>query len=140
MPMLNDAQIRQLTNGPESFTPDQSWILGQSSEVSTYHGILWDISFCLFSMPQLDVSSVACISIDPSNRRTYLFWMVESQISWFTFSYVQYALMIMFTAWTNFLSLKKFTSVDWSGLSCIMYLPCYLNDFPIWTTWLGICL
>lgn len=33
MPQLNEAQIRQLTNGPESFTPDQNWILGESSEV-----------------------------------------------------------------------------------------------------------
>lgn len=36
MPLLNDAQIRQLTNGPESFTPDQNWILGQSAEVYNY--------------------------------------------------------------------------------------------------------
>ena len=33
MPIMNDAQIRLLTNGPESFTPDKNWILGQSSEV-----------------------------------------------------------------------------------------------------------
>ncbi|XP_060599081.1 pyruvate dehydrogenase phosphatase regulatory subunit, mitochondrial-like isoform X1 [Ruditapes philippinarum] len=37
MPQLNDAQIRQLTNGPESFTPDQNWILGESSEVYNYY-------------------------------------------------------------------------------------------------------
>lgn len=37
MPQLNDAQIRQLTNGPESFTPDQNWILGESAEVYNYY-------------------------------------------------------------------------------------------------------
>ena len=31
--MLETAQVRQLTNGPESFTPDGNWILGQSAEV-----------------------------------------------------------------------------------------------------------
>ena len=34
MPVLETAQVRQLTNGPESFTPDKFWCLGQSAEVS----------------------------------------------------------------------------------------------------------
>ncbi|XP_052233502.1 pyruvate dehydrogenase phosphatase regulatory subunit, mitochondrial-like isoform X2 [Dreissena polymorpha] len=37
MPLINDAQVRQLVNGPESFTPDQNWILGQSAEVYNYY-------------------------------------------------------------------------------------------------------
>lgn len=37
MPLLNEAQVRQLTNGPESFTPDQYFILGQASEVNNYY-------------------------------------------------------------------------------------------------------
>ena len=37
--MLETAQVRQLTNGPESFTPDGNWILGQSAEVCIFtHG------------------------------------------------------------------------------------------------------
>ena len=39
IPVLETAQVRQLTNGPESFTPDGNWILGQSAEVCIYtHG------------------------------------------------------------------------------------------------------
>ena len=34
MPCLQDAQVRHLTNGPESFTPDAKCILGRAPEVS----------------------------------------------------------------------------------------------------------
>lgn len=34
MPSLQQVQVRQLLNGPESFTPDGMPILGQSPEVS----------------------------------------------------------------------------------------------------------
>ncbi|KAK6174464.1 hypothetical protein SNE40_017735 [Patella caerulea] len=36
-PFLEDAEIRQLINGPESFTPDSNWILGESAEVDNYY-------------------------------------------------------------------------------------------------------
>ena len=32
-PAMHDAQVRQLINGPESFTPDQNWNIGESPEV-----------------------------------------------------------------------------------------------------------
>ena len=34
MPMMKDAEIRQLVNGPESFTPDDRLNLGESDKVS----------------------------------------------------------------------------------------------------------
>ncbi|WAR11522.1 PDPR-like protein, partial [Mya arenaria] len=37
MPLINEAQVRQLVNGPESFTPDQNWIIGESAEVYNYY-------------------------------------------------------------------------------------------------------
>ena len=55
MPMLQEASVQQLTNGPESFTPDMNWILGQSAEVytfnQTYHRCLLNFfaHFCLIS-------------------------------------------------------------------------------------------
>ncbi|KAK3581173.1 hypothetical protein CHS0354_024706 [Potamilus streckersoni] len=36
MPILKDIQIRQLVNGPESFTPDKFGIIGESAEVQNY--------------------------------------------------------------------------------------------------------
>ncbi|XP_055956518.1 pyruvate dehydrogenase phosphatase regulatory subunit, mitochondrial [Patella vulgata] len=36
-PILERAEIRQLVNGPESFTPDSNWILGESAEVYNYY-------------------------------------------------------------------------------------------------------
>ncbi|XP_046549840.1 pyruvate dehydrogenase phosphatase regulatory subunit, mitochondrial-like [Haliotis rubra] len=36
MPCLETAEVRQLINGPESFTPDSNWILGESAEVANY--------------------------------------------------------------------------------------------------------
>ncbi|XP_074645385.1 pyruvate dehydrogenase phosphatase regulatory subunit, mitochondrial-like isoform X2 [Tubulanus polymorphus] len=35
-PVLADAEVRQLVNGPESFTPDGRWILGEAPEVKNY--------------------------------------------------------------------------------------------------------
>lgn len=32
-PVMEQAHVQQLTNGPESFTPDGDWILGESPEV-----------------------------------------------------------------------------------------------------------
>ncbi len=36
MPQLADAEIRQMVNGPESFTPDSKYILGEAPEVRTF--------------------------------------------------------------------------------------------------------
>ncbi|ELU09314.1 hypothetical protein CAPTEDRAFT_226885 [Capitella teleta] len=36
VPCLSDAQVRNLTNGPESFTPDGKYILGRAPEVKNY--------------------------------------------------------------------------------------------------------
>lgn len=33
IPAMETAEVRQFVNGPESFTPDGSWILGESAEV-----------------------------------------------------------------------------------------------------------
>jgi len=37
VPALEDAGIKQLTNGPESFTPDGNFILGEAPEVSGFY-------------------------------------------------------------------------------------------------------
>ena len=34
VPLLGEAEVRQLTNGPESFTPDGKCILGEAPEVN----------------------------------------------------------------------------------------------------------
>lgn len=34
VPMLENTHLEQLTNGPEAFSPDCKWILGESPEVS----------------------------------------------------------------------------------------------------------
>ncbi|XP_046549851.1 pyruvate dehydrogenase phosphatase regulatory subunit, mitochondrial-like isoform X1 [Haliotis rubra] len=36
MHCFETAEVRQLINGPESFTPDNNWILGESPEVANY--------------------------------------------------------------------------------------------------------
>ena len=36
VPMMENAEIRQLINGPEAFTPDSSYLLGPAPEVSIY--------------------------------------------------------------------------------------------------------
>lgn len=36
MPAVETAEVRQFVNGPESFTPDGSWILGESAEIGKY--------------------------------------------------------------------------------------------------------
>ncbi|KAL5021981.1 hypothetical protein ScPMuIL_001136 [Solemya velum] len=36
IPLLETAQIRQMVNGPESFTPDAHWIIGEAAEVDNY--------------------------------------------------------------------------------------------------------
>lgn len=33
VPALEDTNLEQLTNGPEAFSPDCKWILGESPEV-----------------------------------------------------------------------------------------------------------
>ena len=33
VPAMEDAEVRQLINGPETFTPDSSWLLGETAEV-----------------------------------------------------------------------------------------------------------
>lgn len=33
VPAMEDAQVRQLINGPETFTPDSNWLLGETAEV-----------------------------------------------------------------------------------------------------------
>lgn len=33
VPLLEDTNLEQLTNGPEAFSPDCRWILGESPEV-----------------------------------------------------------------------------------------------------------
>jgi len=33
VPGLHDAEIRQLVNGPESFTPDGRYVIGEAPEV-----------------------------------------------------------------------------------------------------------
>lgn len=36
LPSLAEAEVRQLTNGPESFTPDGKYILGRAPEVGSF--------------------------------------------------------------------------------------------------------
>ncbi|ESO90301.1 hypothetical protein LOTGIDRAFT_233822 [Lottia gigantea] len=36
-PIMEKAEIRQLVNGPESFSPDANWILGETAEVDNYY-------------------------------------------------------------------------------------------------------
>lgn len=36
IPAVEKAEVRQFVNGPESFTPDGSWILGESAEIGKY--------------------------------------------------------------------------------------------------------
>ncbi|XP_041375941.1 pyruvate dehydrogenase phosphatase regulatory subunit, mitochondrial-like isoform X2 [Gigantopelta aegis] len=36
LPLMHDAKVRQLINGPESFTPDDRLILGESDTISNY--------------------------------------------------------------------------------------------------------
>ncbi|XP_070203054.1 pyruvate dehydrogenase phosphatase regulatory subunit, mitochondrial-like isoform X3 [Littorina saxatilis] len=36
VPAMETAEIRQLVNGPESFTPDSRWLLGETAEVANY--------------------------------------------------------------------------------------------------------
>ena len=36
LPALSAAQVKQMTNGPESFTPDAKWIMGRSPEVGVF--------------------------------------------------------------------------------------------------------
>ena len=36
IPAMETAEVRQFVNGPESFTPDGSWILGESAEIGKY--------------------------------------------------------------------------------------------------------
>ncbi|CAG5136045.1 unnamed protein product [Candidula unifasciata] len=36
IPLLSSAEVRQLINGPESFTPDSQWLLGKSPKVENY--------------------------------------------------------------------------------------------------------
>lgn len=33
LPMMENAEIRHMTNGPESFTPDSRYLLGEVPEV-----------------------------------------------------------------------------------------------------------
>ena len=33
VPAMEDAQVRQLINGPETVTPDSNWLLGETAEV-----------------------------------------------------------------------------------------------------------
>ena len=37
VPSMGDAVLERLTNGPESFSPDGNWVLGQASEVRNYY-------------------------------------------------------------------------------------------------------
>lgn len=37
MPAMETAEVRQLVNGPESFTPDSNWLLGETAEVDNYY-------------------------------------------------------------------------------------------------------
>ncbi|ESO90306.1 hypothetical protein LOTGIDRAFT_123647 [Lottia gigantea] len=37
LPIMQKAEIRQLVNGPESFTPDSNWLLGETPEISNYY-------------------------------------------------------------------------------------------------------
>ncbi|ESO90302.1 hypothetical protein LOTGIDRAFT_218009 [Lottia gigantea] len=37
VPIMQKAEIRQLVNGPESFTPDSNWLLGETPEISNYY-------------------------------------------------------------------------------------------------------
>jgi 4-methylaminobutanoate oxidase (formaldehyde-forming) len=37
VPQLNEAGIRQLVNGPESFTPDGNWIIGEAPELPGFY-------------------------------------------------------------------------------------------------------
>ncbi|XP_059144438.1 pyruvate dehydrogenase phosphatase regulatory subunit, mitochondrial-like [Physella acuta] len=37
MPMLASAEVQQLVNGPESFTPDSKWLLGKSPKLKNYY-------------------------------------------------------------------------------------------------------
>ncbi|XP_021346969.1 pyruvate dehydrogenase phosphatase regulatory subunit, mitochondrial-like isoform X2 [Mizuhopecten yessoensis] len=36
-PAMETAEVRTLVNGPESFTPDGNWVLGESAEVRNYY-------------------------------------------------------------------------------------------------------
>jgi pyruvate dehydrogenase phosphatase regulatory subunit len=36
LPCLGEAEVKQLINGPESFTPDGRWILGETPEIENY--------------------------------------------------------------------------------------------------------
>ncbi|KAK7505724.1 hypothetical protein BaRGS_00002995 [Batillaria attramentaria] len=36
LPLMENAEVRQLLNGPESFTPDSQWLLGESPEIGRY--------------------------------------------------------------------------------------------------------
>lgn len=36
VPMLNDTHLDKLSNGPEAFSPDCKWILGESPEIINY--------------------------------------------------------------------------------------------------------
>ena len=37
LPEMEDAVLASLTNGPEAFSPDGQWILGQAHEVQNYY-------------------------------------------------------------------------------------------------------
>ena len=37
LPLLEDSFLGQLTNGPEAFSPDGQWIIGQSPELQNYY-------------------------------------------------------------------------------------------------------
>ncbi|CAL1532543.1 unnamed protein product [Lymnaea stagnalis] len=37
MPILSTAEVHQLVNGPESFTPDSKWLLGKSPKIKNYY-------------------------------------------------------------------------------------------------------
>jgi hypothetical protein len=36
IPAMEQAQVRQLINGPESFTPDSHWLMGETAEVINF--------------------------------------------------------------------------------------------------------
>ena len=37
IPSLNEAVLERLVNGPEAWSPDGQWILGQAPEVENYY-------------------------------------------------------------------------------------------------------
>ncbi len=110
-PVLQSAGIRELINGPESFTPDGNFILGAAPEVRGFYvgagfnafGIasgggagmalaewivdgappfdLWPVDICRFGRPHLDVDWVRARTLEAYGKHYTIAWPHEEHSS-----------------------------------------------------------